>query len=287
MKRFSVLLCLTTLSLWVQASDTSFSLAGTTPVNQFERAGARLYIQENVGRHLTLGAGYAQSEPQLGVSQGSFIARFTLPFQTGINERIYPMMGVDQRIEAQVIEPAMYFGVGIEQQWIDQWGGFLEARYQLEREQDWHLQAGIRFWPGRAKQLDVRMRKSEPDTARDNPVPEPRIELEPVEPAPEPVKPPVQPEQHLSNLMDQAKRDLPDGVYVHLGFFRLVHSIQRYRHLVTDYVWGDELLVHYDERLKGFRVLIGPYTEADARARRRDIREHGMDAFIYWVPERP
>ncbi|MDB2449102.1 hypothetical protein N9W78_02305, partial [bacterium] len=76
-------------------------------------------------------------------------------------------------------------------------------------------------------------------------------------------------------------------VYVHLGFFRQVHSIQRYRNLVTDFIWGDELLVHYDERLNGYRIMIGPYTEADARARRQAIMDSGMDAFIYFVPERP
>lgn len=284
------------LSFSAQASDTFFSIAATTPVNQFERAGGRFYVHQDLGLHLAIAAGYAQSEPQLGVSQGSFITRFSIPFQPSLNEHLYPFVGLDQRIEADFIEPAVFAGIGIEQQWIDQWGGFLEARYQTGREQDWHLHAGLRFRPGRAKTIDARVRRSDPDTVNDDAEFEGRVELSQVEqppvevrqPEPEPQpKPQAQPKPIQSDLMDQAKRDLPDGVYVHLGFFRQVHSIQRYRSMVTEYVWGDELLVHYDERLKGFRVLIGPYTEADARARRRDIREHDLDAFIYWVPERP
>ena len=312
MKQIFVLLSLATLSFWAQANDTFYSIAGTTPVNQFDRLGARFYVHRDLGRHLAAAAGYAQSEPQLGVSQGSFITRFSMPFQTSINERIYPFAGLDQQLEADAFEPAVFLGVGIEQQWIDQWGGLFEMRYQTGREEDFHLQMGVRFWPGRAKQLDARVRSSDPDIARNDAEFEGRIELSeveqrqaevqrpapqpaPVEPEPQPQVQPqprvqpvpqVQPDQFLNGLMNQAKRDLPDGVYVHLGFFRQVHSIQRYRSMVTNFVWGDELLVHYDERLNGFRVVIGPYTEADARARRQDIRDYGLDAFIYWVPER-
>ncbi|PTY37612.1 hypothetical protein BGP77_14060 [Saccharospirillum sp. MSK14-1] len=317
MKPFFVFVSLAMASLSVQAEDTFFSIAGTTPIQQFERAGARAYVHRDLGRHLAIAGGYAQSEPQRGVSQGSVIARFSMPFQTSLNERVYPFAGIDQQIEAGAIEPAVFLGAGIEQQWIDQWGGFIETRYQLDREQDWHLQVGVRFWPGRAKRLDARVRSSDPDQARQDddfnerielsdveqrqaqpqpepepePEPEPQPEPEPVvqaepEPEPEPVRSDSETDRFLASIMEQAKRDLPDGVYVHLGFFRQVQSIQRYRNLVTDYVWGDELLVHYDEPLNGFRVLIGPYTEPDARARRQDIREHDMDAFIYWVPQR-
>ncbi|MFG1495734.1 hypothetical protein ABMA57_03795 [Saccharospirillum sp. HFRX-1] len=299
MKQIFVLLSLAMLSFWAQANDTFYSIAGTTPVTQFDRAGARFYVHRDLGRHLAVAGGYAQSEPQLGVSQGSFITRFSMPFQTSINERVYPFAGLDQQLEADAIEPAAFVGVGIEQQWIDQWGGLFEMRYQTGREEEFHLQMGVRFWPGRAKQLDARVRRSDPDIARNDaefegqielseaqqrqaePPPESKVQPQPrVQPVPQ-----AQPDQFLDGLMSQAKRDLPDGVYVHLGFFRQVHTIQQYRTLVTDYVWGDDLLVHYDQRLNGFRVLIGPYTEADARARRRDILEHGMDAFIYWVPE--
>lgn len=316
MKPFFVFVSLAIAALSVQAEDTFFSIAGTTPITQFDRAGARAYIHRDLGRHLTIAGGYAQSEPQLGVSQGSLLARFSLPFQTSLNERVYPFAGIDQQIEAGAVEPAVFLGAGIEQQWIDQLGGFIETRYQLDREQDWHLQLGVRFWPGRAKRLDARVRSSDPDRARQDDdfnerielsdveqrqtEPEPQAELEQQaepepqpEPAtvvqqkaePEPVRSVSETDRFLASITEQAKRDLPDGVYVHLGFFRQVQSIQRYRNLVTDYVWGDELLVHYDERLNGFRVVIGPYTEPDARARRQDIREHGMDAFIYWVPE--
>lgn len=310
------LLGLFSFLLWAwstQAADTSFSLAGTTPLSQFDRAGVRAYIQTDLGQHLTLGGGYAHSEPQFGDSQGSVILRLSLPFQTSLNERVYPFVGLDQQVDAEVIEPAWYFGAGVEQQWIDQWGGFLETRYQTGREnqngrdQDFHLQVGFRFWPGRAKRLDVRMRSSDPDSAEQGEFngridlsevteqqaqPEPESEPEPrvVEPEPEPEPlPPPEPEvqQVLTGLMDQAKRDLPDGVYVHLGFFRQVHSIQRYRNLVTDFVWADELLVHYDERLYGYRIMIGPYTLADARARSQAVRDSGLDAFIYLVPENP
>lgn len=315
MKPFFVFVSLAIAALSVQAEDTFFSIAGTTPITQFDRAGARAYVHRDLGRHLTIAGGYAQSEPQLGVSQGSLLARFSLPFQTSLNERVYPFAGIDQQIEAGAVEPAVFLGAGIEQQWIDQLGGFIETRYQLDREQDWHLQLGVRFWPGRAKRLDARMRASEPDQARQQddvaerielseveqrqaqrqpePQPQPQVQPEPEpevqpEPAPQPevVRTEPQTDRFMASIMDQSKRDLPDGAYVHLGFFRQVHSIQRYRSLVTNYVWGDELLVHYDQRLNGFRVLIGPYTEADARARKRDIIEHGMDAFIYWVPER-
>jgi len=294
MKVFFTLASLVIASLSVQADDSFFSIAGTTPVSQFDRAGARAYVHRDLGRHLIIAGGYAQSEPQLGVSQGSLVVRFSMPYQTSLNERVYPFAGLDQRIGEGAVEPAVFLGAGIEQQWIDQWGGFLEARHQLDREQDWYLQVGVRFWPGRAKRLDARIRSSDPDRARQDddfnesielsdaeqrqPEPEPRSE-------PEPVRTEPKADRVLTDQKDQAKRDLPDGVYVHLGFFRQVRSIQSYRTKVTNYVWGDELLVHYDERLNGFRVLIGPYTEPDARARRRDIREHGMDAFIYWVPE--
>ncbi|WP_108126582.1 hypothetical protein [Saccharospirillum mangrovi] len=328
MKQWLGLISLLFWALSTHAADTSFSVAGTTPVTQFDRIGVRAYVQTDIGQHLTLGAGYAQVEPQLGVSQGSVITRLSFPFQTSLNERFYPFMGIDQQVDADAIEPALFFGIGVEQQWIDQWGGFLETRYQTRREEDWHLQVGIRFWPGRAKRLDVRMRNSDPDTAEEGEFngrielsdvseqqaqaqqPEPEQQLEPdsepqaepepravpesepepqvAESAPEPLPPP-EPEvqQVLSNLMDQAKRDLPDGVYVHLGFFRQVHSIQRYRNLVTDFVWADELLVHYDERLNGYRIVIGPYTLADARARAQAVRDGGLDAFIYMVPENP
>lgn len=309
MKQIFVLLNLAMLSFWVQANDTFFSIAGTTPVTQFDRAGARFYVHRDLGRHLAVAGGYAQSEPQLGVSQGSLITRFSMPFQTSINERVYPFAGLDQQLEAGAFEPAVFLGVGVEQQWIDQWGGLFEMRYQTGREEEFHLQVGVRFWPGRAKRLDARVRSSEPDSARQDDdfnerielsdveqrqaepeaQPEPAVPSEPepvVQPEPEPVRTEPETDRFLASIMEQSKRDLPDGVYVHLGFFRQVQSIQRYRNLVTDYVWGDELLVHYDDRLNGFRVLIGPYTEADARARRQDIREHDMDAFIYWVPER-
>lgn len=313
---------LITLFSWLglaQAADTSFSLAGTTPLSQFDRVGIRAYVQTDLGVHLTLGGGYAQSEPQFAFSPGSLIVRASLPFQTSLNERLYPFVGVDQPLDADAIDLNWYAGVGVEQQWIDQWGGFLETRYQSGQDDDWHLQMGIRFWPGRAKRLDVRMRNSDPDQAADEeafngrielsdvsetsnepqpqPKAEPQSEPEPQpepapQPEPEPIAeplPPTEPEvqQVLDDLMDQATRDLPDGFYVHLGFFRQVQSIQRYRNLVTDFAWGDELLVHYDERLEGYRIVIGPYAVTDARARSQAVRDTGMDAFIYVVPENP
>lgn len=291
MKQILALLSLVTLSFWAQANDTFFSLGGSIPIQQFDRAGARFYVHRDLGRHLAIAAGYNQSESQQDVSRGSLISRFSMPFQTSLNERIYPFVGLDQQFEAGAIRPAVFFGAGIEQQWVDQWGAFLETRYQTNREQEWYLQIGLRFWPGRAKRLDARIRSSEPDIARNDAEFDGYIELSDVEqvqqPKPEPVPVRSEPETDriLSTMMDRAKRDLPDGVYVHLGFFRQVDSIQRYRNLITNYVWGDEILVHFDERLNGFRVLIGPYTESDARARRKDILEHDMDAYIFWVPE--
>lgn len=168
-KRLILTMLVASLSA-AEAADPSVSLAATTPINQFDRLGGRFFAQQELGRQFNLALGYAQNEQQAGVSQGSVFGRFAVPFQGGLRQRWYPFVGLDLTLDPDAAYSGLdpFYGAGIEQRWVNQWGGFAEVRYQTGRAQDWHLALGVRFWPGRSQQLDARMRRSEPDRAADD-----------------------------------------------------------------------------------------------------------------------
>ena len=181
MKKALILALLAATLPAAEANDPSISLAATTPVNQFDRLGGRFYAQQEFGRHFNLALGYSQAEQQAGVSQGSVISRFAVPFQSGLRQRWYPFVGLDLMLDQDAPDAGLapFYGAGFEQRWVNRWGGFAEVRYQTGRAQDWHLALGLRFWPGRSQELDARMRRSDPVRAADDAGFDGRIELTP------------------------------------------------------------------------------------------------------------
>lgn len=304
-------LCCTALAALVplaQARDTSFTAVATTPIDDFENVGSRFILQTGLGPIVNLGVGYGQSAPQEEDTVGSFLARLSSSFDFGTSSRLYPFVGLDQELDSDDNELTVFGGFGIEQGWFNHVGGVMEGRYQADQEDAWHLQLGLRYWPaGRRPNVNVAPVLPTPAPA---PVVQAPAEPAPVEPVVQaPVEPvveapvkaqapePSRPEPKLlcclawidgAYVEDVISEDaLLSGVYLHLGYYHRVSSIQNYRALVADRVWSDDLIIFYDEHQRGFHVMIGPYrSKADATKHHWALRKSGLDSYLYWVPER-
>lgn len=73
---------------------------------------------------------------------------------------------------------------------------------------------------------------------------------------------------------------LATGTYVHLGLFRAEASVQRLQNQLEPEVRA-QTRVAFDAVAGGYRVVLGPYSDAQASEHRADLAEQGFDSFLY------
>lgn len=294
------------------ARDGAASFGLTAPPESVAQPGVHLTWQETLGRRVILAGGLSISEPRDASRELGARVRLALPFDAGLSQQWYPWVGIEQPLVDGLPRYQFHIGIGVERHWIPEAAGFLELRYQRELDSQYHLHLGLRFWPGRLQRLDARLRDSAPVRPRAEEAFDNRIELtipgqtvatirqpdvEPQSPPrafkpPQstPVKPPQSPGALSSptvtppRVTQPTAAQLEPGYYLHLGLFRSRESIKRYRQQAAAQPWGDELRTLEDSQAGGTRILLGPYTETEARRRQQALSEQNIDSFVYRWP---
>jgi cell division septation protein DedD len=75
--------------------------------------------------------------------------------------------------------------------------------------------------------------------------------------------------------------ELAEGTYVHLGLFRAKESVQRLQGQLETQAGNEPVRVAFDDVAGGYRVVLGPYTDAVAGTQQARLAAEGFDSFLY------